>query len=629
NWGTDWQGVHLGLLFFDETLKSAYKAWLRYLFTTPTEHLGGKTLAEEPALGIFQVQNEDSLLFWTINNLPPGPKARMGKLFGDFAIEKYGSLDAAFEVWGTAFSEGDDLENGILGLANIWYLTGDAPPSESKRLSDLHQFWTELMYDFYAEIVDYVRNDLGCPVVTNATNWKTADTVLLNDSERYSYLPTEVMAVNRYFTGVHSGPNQGWAIISGDFYTNASVLIDKAFELPVNLKQVAGRPMMVTESTWVYPNEYGFEAPLLLASYMSLTGVDMYFWFSSGTDDFEIPRSANGYLAFSQAKWLCMTPDMAGQWPAAALAFRRGYIRQGQPVVQEHRALQSMWDRRSPVIAESPSFDPNRDSGNLPPESSVETGVTPWAFFVGPVQVTYNSSEANTRVAEDMDDYISDSGSGKIVRSNTGELELNTDAKLFRLDSPRVQGVVSHRPGQVSLSNVAVDSGNGGFAVTVVSLDGLPLAGSRKVLIQVGTHSRPTGWATAPETREISGTMMEGFVVNSVGSAPWAVQSADLNLAFAGMSIQSATTLDMNGMPREALALDQDIGTTRLQFPSDAMYVVLEGNGLDYQTWAASVAWDNPETDMLDLADPERDGIPNLMEYAFSGDPLVTDFHLL
>lgn len=64
----------------------------------------------------------------------------------------------------------------------------------------------------------------------------------------------------------------------------------------------------------------------------------------------------------------------------------------------------------------------------------METGVTPWAFFVGSVQVSYDSSEANTRVAEDLEDYIAESGSGMVVRSNTAELELNTDAGLFKVD---------------------------------------------------------------------------------------------------------------------------------------------------------------------------------------------------
>ena len=33
------------------------------------------------------------------------------------------------------------------------------------------------------EIADFVHQELHCPVLINAGNWKTADSILLNDSE--------------------------------------------------------------------------------------------------------------------------------------------------------------------------------------------------------------------------------------------------------------------------------------------------------------------------------------------------------------------------------------------------------------------------------------------------------------
>ena len=54
-------------------------------------------------------------------------------------------------------------------------------------------------------------------------------------------------------------------------------------ELPTNLKQVVGHPMIVSESTWVSPLAYQSEGPFLTAAYQSLTGVDSYYWFSTGS----------------------------------------------------------------------------------------------------------------------------------------------------------------------------------------------------------------------------------------------------------------------------------------------------------------------------------------------------------
>ena len=48
-----------GLLFYDEKLQAAYKGWLRALLEPVNPHTG-VALAKDPALAIFQIQNEDS-----------------------------------------------------------------------------------------------------------------------------------------------------------------------------------------------------------------------------------------------------------------------------------------------------------------------------------------------------------------------------------------------------------------------------------------------------------------------------------------------------------------------------------------------------------------------------------------
>ncbi len=60
-------------------------------------------------------------------------------------------------------------------------------------------------------------------------------------------------------------------------------------------------------------------------------------------------------------KWSASIPTILGEFPAAALLFRKGYVKQGETVVHEERTLRSMYERQSPIIAEDPAFDPNRD----------------------------------------------------------------------------------------------------------------------------------------------------------------------------------------------------------------------------------------------------------------------------
>src|SRR6185503_742112 len=253
-----------------------------------------------------------------------------------------------------------------------------------------------------------------------AGNWRTADNLKLLDAERYSYSATEVMGVNRYFSGTHRGKHNGWAIVNGDTFTDESVLL-RPRELPVALKQPAGFPMIVPESSWVPPQGYQSEGPFLIAAYQSLSGVDAYYWFATKEEDWRRPGSANGYMP-SEGKWVCATPMLLGQWPAAALLYRSGYVRQGEPAVYEQRSLKDIWERKTPVITEEAGFDPNRDAAHFSSESSIRQGIDPRAFLVGPVLTKYDGDPRRSKVV-DLNQFI-DSNRG-LVKSITGEISLD------------------------------------------------------------------------------------------------------------------------------------------------------------------------------------------------------------
>ena len=573
------RGELQALVFFDEEAQKAYKHWLKVLFTTPRPELGGKTLAEEPALAIFQIQNEDSLLFWTINSLKGKNRENLGRQFADWSIKKYGSLDKAMLAWDKHGEPKDKVNAGVLDLVNIWNATKGAKDQNNKqtqRVTDQIQFFTEIMYNFNKMIGDYVQKDLKCPVVINAGNWKTADNVLLNDAERYSYTANEVMAVNRYFGGIHNGKHRGWAIINGDEYTNDSALTDSALKMPLNLKLTKGKPMMITESSWVMPNEYAAEAPFLISVYSSLTGFDAYYWFATGTETWTRPRSANGFLP-STSKWICMTPDMAGQFPGAALAFRKGYVKKGEPVLEEHRSLKAIYQRKSPMIAEEASFDPNRDAGDQPADSNFKAGVTPYAFLAGPVEVVYDSSESKTKVA-DLDSLIKDVGQGKEITSITGEVVMNTDKGFCTVNTEKCQGVTAHFKNQqkFSFDDVEIEARNDFGTVMVVSYDGKPIKSSGKVLVQFGMQCRPTGWQTqAIKITPKGGKPIDGKRITNYGKAPWQVVSPDIDVVVKNRGIKKALVLNPAGEVQAELALEKVKGGVKFTAPKDALYVML------------------------------------------------------
>ncbi|HEX8832994.1 MAG TPA: hypothetical protein VF719_02275, partial [Abditibacteriaceae bacterium] len=435
------------------------------------------------------------------------------------------------------------------------------------RLADQLQFFGETMRDFNADMVRYLREELGCKQLINAGNWKTADPVLLNDVERWSYTVGGVISVNRYYNGIHTGPRAGWSWDVGDTFTNESATLDPR-SLPLNMKQVVGFPNVVGESGWIAPSKYQTEGPFLTAAYGSLTGVDTLIWQSIGDSD-EWQMSADG-------KWHQGTPQTLGQFPAAALMFRNGYIKKGAPVVHEERTMADLWNRRDPIIAEDKSFDPNRDTGSDGAKSTLQSDVNPLAFLVGPVEVKYSGDPKKTTVAN-LKPFINETT--KTIRSNTREINLDYGNGLCTVNTPRAQGATGFMAKfpRVQLADVTLRSTNEYATLNVVSMDNLPIRQSRKLLVQVGTIVRPTGWEDKDATFEGDDKKpVQGKQIVAIGKTPFQITNIDATVSVSNSLLKSATLLDINGMAAGTIPATRNGANFSVNLPADAMYVVLQ-----------------------------------------------------
>jgi hypothetical protein len=564
----------LGLLFFDESLQAAYKTWWRKLLTEPNPYTG-VPLVRDASVAILQLQNEDSLLFWTAGNIAGPQRRALEQRYADFLARKHGSVAAALGAWQGERDKRDSEAAAGAALIDMWELTRDPKelkPGRAARLADQTEFLARTMERFNREMVDFLRKELGVRSLVNAGNWKTASAARLNDAERWSYLPGDVDAVNRYNAGVHQGSDSGWAVVAGDRYTSPSALLDPTL-LPVNIKQTVGRPMLVTEGSWVMPHAHAAEGPWLVSAYSSLNGVDGYCWFSTSDEGWSPPQSANGYLP-SQEKWSIATPETLGGFPAAALAYRLGLIARAPAAVTEQRALTDLWQRRAAAITEESGFDPNRDAGDAARRPTAGAGLTPLAFLTGPVQVGFGIESKPPRTA--LPASLIDR---QHVRSATGELQIDFVKGVATLDAPRVQGVSAFfaRAPKHRLSQVDFESANDYGAALAVSLDGQPIGRSQRVLVQYATQSRPEGWADRPVpiTVEGGGPPLRGRQIDSYGKAPWRVVKARLQVTVRNPALRSATVLDMNGVPAGDLPLRRDGASVAFDFPASAMYVLL------------------------------------------------------
>jgi hypothetical protein len=428
-------------------------------------------------------------------------------------------------------------------------------------------------------IADYYQKELGCKQLVNTTNWRTADPVLLEDIERWTYTAADVAAINRYTGGVHSGEMNGWRVDPGHFFISKSCL-KYPEEFPGALKQTVGQPMIITESAWVHPTLYQSEGPFMMAAYHSLTGVDSLYWFAFDDETWTLDPvwpywNVNGKTSLK--KWYGSYPEQAGMFPATAIAYRLGYIASADaPVVYEERDMRSLWNRRVPIIAEAGKFDPVRDQGDFAPLSPIKQEVDRLAFMVGPVYVKFGGSERNSKVAP-FAKYINHNKG--VVKSITGEIELNYKIGVCTVNAPKFQGVtgfLKDAGGKFDFNDVTIESQNDYATIVAASMDDKSIAQSGKVLVQVGTVCRPTGWLVRDAESKSDGQSLRGKRIVDAGKAPWRVTNTQAPVTVKNPKLTKATLLNESGYAAKQLPAEQKDGVVHLTLPPNAMYVILQ-----------------------------------------------------
>ena len=359
---------------------------------------------------------------------------------------------------------------------------------------------------------------------------------MTQDAEYWADSANEVIGRNFYTGGYHKGVNDGWQILPNHYYTDVS-MIREPVDLPTSVKRPMGHPFILPEMLWTPPDLYESEGPLMVAAQTALAGPEISVWFGIN----------NLWCDNAWFKWVGNTPVILGQFPAAAMIFRQGLVEAGEPAVVEHRRLEDLWQRRTPIISEKSGWDPNRDTGNIALTSSVKTAIDPLAYLVGAVRVVYGSDPAKTEVV-DLAKYID--RKNKTVRSITGQIETDYGRGIYRVNSPKAQAVAGflRDAGPQHLADVDIACRNRYATIAVVPLDGRPIQQSGKVLVQVGTVCRPTGWTAVPTRARINGKQTDCFRVLSGGNLPLQVENTDATVTVANTSLVKAVLLDANGM---------------------------------------------------------------------------------
>lgn len=538
--GYDGEKAPFAALLFNDRFQVQYREWWRALLTTAAPD--GKKLIDEPAVAGLELQNEDSFFFWTFaeKNLPAEQWEILEKKFGMWLQERYGTLEKAFSKWGAAPGKTDRLSEGRVGFRPLWNIFSE----KTARDQDTVRFLGETQMGFYAETYKFLRR-LGFKGVITASNWATASPEVLGPIEKWTYTAGDFIDRHGYFSCNHKGANAEWSIRDGHTYSDRSALRfsaeipgkSKLFVHPAMDVHYQGKPSMISETTWTRPNRYRSEAPIYLAAYGALQDSDAVVHFAYDGPDWSVKPN------YWMQPWTLGSPAMMGQFPAAALIYRKGLIKTGETVAKVTLSTNELLELKGTPLPQDAALDELRLK-DLPAAGELKAGqgIDPLVHYVGRTEVWFGRGPTQS-VVTDLEKFIDHKK--RLVRSSTGELALDYEKGVLTLNSPEAQGASGDlkAAGIVETADLKISSPMDLAHILLVSLDGQPVSKSQKMLLQVMTEEQNSGF----ETEDLrTGTKK----IVHIGTNPWQVKKIEGRVEFKNEDRSlEVTALDLNGYP--------------------------------------------------------------------------------
>jgi hypothetical protein len=529
-------------LYFNEDFQAHYREWWMALLLTPHEKTGHR-LVDDPSIMGLEIINEDSYFFWTFNpNAVPDAELKIVEgQFGAWVAKKYGSIEKAQKKWDNLKVARDNPGQGRVGFRPLFNLAND----RTLRDRDTAHFLLESQRGFYEETAQFLRG-LGFKGLITCSNWATANPQYLGPIEKYSYTVGDFIDRHGYFGCRHKGENAEWSIRDGHTYADRSALRfdpevpgkSSAFIHPAMDPSYDNKPSMNSETTWNRPNRYRSEAPLYYAAYGALQDSDAIVHFAFDGDRWSVKPN------FWMQPWTVMSPSLMGQFPAAALMYRKGLVATGELLVDVNLKVSDVLDLKGTPLPQDASFDELRLK-DVPKGQTLKPGniIDPLVHYAGRTNVNFTADGGPAKL-QDLSKLID--RAGKTVTSSTGELRLDYGNGVLAINSPAAQGVSGSLKlaGKIQLKDLSIMSNLDLGHIVAVSLDGAPLATSKRILLQAMSEEKPSGFRTAPAG--------EGFrKIVSIGRDPWLVRDIGGVVRFhrSDAAKLKAVALDHNGYP--------------------------------------------------------------------------------
>lgn len=309
------QGIPVGnkyVSFIWPEYAEAKKAWVRAVYGRVNPYTGLR-YADDPAVALFEISNEDSLLVgWSggsLEKLPGAHRQRLDELWNAWLRLTYATDAKLNAAWAGRMRAGLQMGETLSldSVAREPATRGRTELYPTARAADLVRFYGELEAAHYADMATFLRGEMGfsAPLVCNTSfGIPLADALLA---------ACDVIDLHVYW----------------DPASETNVFFDhSAIERPIHgrlLEDLAWcqerKPCTISELNHSWPNRYGQEAPLFWAALASRQDIDAVMWFAWGHHAFDPEIDGPLGSLDLQGRWTTLA-----QLPTAAALFRSGSI---------------------------------------------------------------------------------------------------------------------------------------------------------------------------------------------------------------------------------------------------------------------------------------------------------------
>jgi hypothetical protein len=496
--------------------------------------------AQDPALAVLEMQNEDSIFFWNpLGKLSEGKtwplhSQRLRRRFFEWTTLRYGSEAALTSAWGK-FLPGDSLEKRELDIAGPWEMAADGPRGKwaglTKRAGDYTRFLTEHQKQIFEAWEQAVRQS-GFKGVTVTTNW-LAGSPAQDPANIFTDCVADMIDRHNYAgggAGVHN-------VTEGGVYAESHLGKPGAHLFMIGLKQVEDKPYSLSEWTMGPPNEWKAECAPLFAFY----GMGLQGWDASAHFAQTGWRLGDGWPGLRT--YATDTPHYIGQFPALAFALHKGHITEAPIVAARRLTEDELFSGRAPLKQDYYDGEELR---------RVDGGTPLEVFAIGRATIKFDGKAASE--GADLAKFWDKEKT--VIRSATGELTWDYGNQLVTVHAPKTQAIIGRAAGRtIELSGVTAALKTPFVSLIFTPLDDQPLRESKRILITALARDKQSGARYSADGRRLE----------SVGTAPLLLEPVQATLRFQGAKPMRIRPLDCYGVP---------VNDKSLPIQSDGSFVI-------------------------------------------------------